>query len=185
MKYVSVSDARKHFPRMVGQVERTIVLRNNEPVAAIVGFQDFQALVAAQVRERDLESFARLVEKHRQVQAGDRSDLIDFSEGDVDDLLSLADREVEKRSEAGTQVVLSLETDNEPGLLARIANEFDAEKTRITYFNSRSKGERSLIEVGLLAQDLGKVERIVGKLRGSPGVYRIEHGNGRTHKAGV
>lgn len=91
MKYVSISDARKRFASMVDQAERTIVLRNNEPVAAIVGFEDFQALVASQIRERDPDRLARLVQTHRRIQAGDRRGLVEFSEGGVEDLLALAE----------------------------------------------------------------------------------------------
>lgn len=90
MKYVSVSEARKRFASLVDGTERKIVLRNNEPVAAILSFDDFEALVAAQVRERDPEHLARLAKAHARVQAGDYAGLVDFSAGDADDLLALA-----------------------------------------------------------------------------------------------
>lgn len=90
MKYVSISEARKRFANLIDEAGRKIVLRNNEPVAAIIPFNDFEALVAAQIRERDPEHLARLTKAHARVQAGDHTGLVDFSEGDADDLLALA-----------------------------------------------------------------------------------------------
>jgi prevent-host-death family protein len=102
MKYVSISDARKQLADLVGSVERTIVVRNNHPVAAILNMDDFEALVAAQLRERDPQRLSRLIEAHREVQSGRRAGLVDFSQGDADELLDLADRmETEERRRAG------------------------------------------------------------------------------------
>jgi hypothetical protein len=53
---------------------------------------DFESLVAAQIRERDPRRLARLIEAHREVRAGRRTGLVDFSRGDAEDLLDLVDR---------------------------------------------------------------------------------------------
>jgi prevent-host-death family protein len=92
MKYVSISDARKRLADLVGSVERTMVVRNNRPVAVILHMEDYEALVAAQAREHDPQRLARLVEAHREVQAGRRQGVVDFSRGDAEELLELADR---------------------------------------------------------------------------------------------
>lgn len=92
MKYVSISDARKQLADLVDSVERTIVVRNNHPVAAILHMDDFEALIAAQAREHDPQRLALLVEAHREVQAGRRQGVVDFSQGEVEELLDLADR---------------------------------------------------------------------------------------------
>lgn len=91
MKYVSVSDARQNLANLVDQVERTIVVRNNKPVAAILHMDDFEALLTAQAREREPERLLRLVEAHREVEEGRPGARFDFSRGSADELLDLAE----------------------------------------------------------------------------------------------
>jgi prevent-host-death family protein len=90
MKYVSVSDARRNLASLVDQVERTIVVRNNKPVAAILHMDDFEALLSAQARARDPERVLRLLEARREVEEGRPGATVDFSRGSAEELLDLA-----------------------------------------------------------------------------------------------
>ncbi len=93
MKYVSFSDARRHLTRLVDQVERTIVIRNNKPVAAILHMDDYEALLGAQARERDPQRQLDLLHAQREVKTQTPGARVEFSEGDVDELLALAETE--------------------------------------------------------------------------------------------
>lgn len=98
MKYVSVSDARRNLANLVDQVERTIVVRNNKPVAAILHMDDFEALVSAQARARDPEQLLRLVEARREVEEGPPGATVDFSRGSAEELLDLAEEAAARRA---------------------------------------------------------------------------------------
>lgn len=98
MKYVSVSDARRNLASLVDQVERTIVVRNNKPVAAILHMDDFEALLTAQARARDPERLLRIAEARRDAEEGRPGATIDFSRGSAEELLDLVKEAAARRA---------------------------------------------------------------------------------------
>jgi uncharacterized protein YjbJ (UPF0337 family)/PHD/YefM family antitoxin component YafN of YafNO toxin-antitoxin module len=72
MKYLTVTKARASFLRLVDNLaERTAIMRNGQPVAVLLDFDDYRGLCAAQALARDPERLAEIQAVARRVRAGD------------------------------------------------------------------------------------------------------------------
>jgi len=76
--------------------------------------------------------------------------------------------------EAAFGIFLLLETEDKPGLLARLADAIAAEDANITHLEADTGSGRALIEVGLLVRDRKHLEKIVHRLRGVGGVRSVD-----------
>lgn len=97
---ISISNAKRSLNELVDSVRRAIILRRDEQVAALLSIEEYRALVAAAERARDPEHAAAVLERHRRVQGGDRSRVVDFSRGGPDELRELA-RAAKRREPLG------------------------------------------------------------------------------------
>jgi len=74
MKYLTVTNARASFLRLVDDLaERIAIMRNGQPVAVLLDFDDYRALCAAQAFTRDPERLAEIQAVAHRVRAGDLS----------------------------------------------------------------------------------------------------------------
>src|SRR5262245_40434300 len=82
MKYLNVTQARASLLRLVDQLdERTTIMRNGQPVAVLLDFDDYRALITAQALARDPERLVEIQKVARRVRAGDLKDFKEMSEG--------------------------------------------------------------------------------------------------------
>jgi len=74
MKYLNVTTARTLLLRLVDHLsERIAIMRNSQPVAVLLDFDDYRALVAAQALARDPERLVEMQAIARRFRAGDRT----------------------------------------------------------------------------------------------------------------
>jgi len=76
--------------------------------------------------------------------------------------------------EAAYRIYLLLETEDKPGLLARLADAIAAEDANISHLEADTGSGRALIEIGLLVRDRKHLEKIVSRLRGVGGVRTVD-----------
>lgn len=62
-QFVSISEAKATLPKIVDAVAPTVVLRHNEPVAAVLPIEKYNDLLALEVLIRDNEMMDRLRER--------------------------------------------------------------------------------------------------------------------------
>ncbi|MEP6934173.1 MAG: type II toxin-antitoxin system Phd/YefM family antitoxin [Nitrospirota bacterium] len=61
MKYINVTTARASLLRLVDDIdERTAIMRNGQPVAVLLDFDDYQGLCAAEALARDPQRLAAI-----------------------------------------------------------------------------------------------------------------------------
>src|SRR5688572_19468264 len=74
MKYLTITAVRASLLRLVDDLtERTAIMRNGQPVAVLLDFEDYRALCASQALARDPERLAEIQAVARRVRAGDLS----------------------------------------------------------------------------------------------------------------
>jgi GTP pyrophosphokinase len=73
------------------------------------------------------------------------------------------------------RIALTVETEDRPGILARLADAIASQESNISQMEAETPGNgRGLIDVTVQVRDRKHLERILNRLRGLPGVLRVD-----------
>jgi (p)ppGpp synthase/HD superfamily hydrolase len=80
-----------------------------------------------------------------------------------------------KDREESYRIGLTVETEDRPGILARLADAIASQESNISQMEAATPGNgRGLIDVTVQVRDRKHLEKILNRLRGLPGVLRVD-----------
>jgi GTP pyrophosphokinase len=97
----------------------------------------------------------------------------------VRNLLYNQEREIEvgwaRQNEGTYRISLMIETEDHPGMLARLAEAISSQESNITHLEAETVDTgRGLIEVAVQVRDRKHLERVVARLRSLSGVLQVD-----------
>ena len=79
MRHLSITEVRTQLPNLLESTERIVITRNGQPMAVVLGIDDFRALQAVQALARNPGALRDVLTAHTRVLGrGDLEGLEDF-----------------------------------------------------------------------------------------------------------
>jgi PHD/YefM family antitoxin component YafN of YafNO toxin-antitoxin module len=133
MKYINVSTARASLLRLVDDIdERTAIMRNGQPVAVLLDFDDYQGLCAAEALARDPQRLAAIRAVAQRVSEGnlDGFEQVPDSPGSAQPEPIEAVDALESLEEAQSEYEMESEREDTPPAMAEAGKHINLKRAR-------------------------------------------------------
>ena len=80
MRTMTLTEARAHMSELADPVDETLLMRNGEPVAVVLGIDAYRSYRTLLELAQDPERYQRVLTAHRRVQAGNLDSTRDLAE---------------------------------------------------------------------------------------------------------